>query len=64
MWLDAGIPLGNHTFSHVNINRVSLADYEADVERGDLITRPLMKARGWDEHYFRHPFCVPVLQKT
>src|SRR2546423_3756734 len=56
MWLDAGIPLGNHTFSHVNINRASLADYEADVERGDLITRPLMKAKGWDEHYFRHPF--------
>src|SRR5205807_1399223 len=56
MWLDAGVPLGNHTFSHININLASLPEYEADVQRGDQITRSLMKAKGWDEHYFRHPF--------
>ena len=56
MWLDAGIPLGNHTFSHINIDQVPLKDFEDDVLRGDEITRPLMQARGLHEHYFRHPF--------
>ena len=30
-WRDAGFPLGNHTWSHMNLNTSSLADWEADL---------------------------------
>src|SRR6266849_4797870 len=37
-WLDAGAQIGNHTFSHVDLNQVSLEQFEQDVLRGELIT--------------------------
>jgi peptidoglycan/xylan/chitin deacetylase (PgdA/CDA1 family) len=55
-WLDAGEELGNHTFSHINLQRVPLADYEQDVVRGEPVTRRLMQERGMKVRYFRHPF--------
>src|ERR1700679_2785570 len=29
-WHDAGFPLGNHTWSHMNLNQHSLAEWETD----------------------------------
>lgn len=55
-WLDAGEELGNHTFSHINLQSVPLADYEEDVVRGETVTRWLMQERGMKLRYFRHPF--------
>jgi len=43
MWLDAGLELGNHTFSHIQIDRSSLADYQEDVIRGETVTRLLLR---------------------
>jgi peptidoglycan/xylan/chitin deacetylase (PgdA/CDA1 family) len=54
-WLDSGFELGNHTFSHVSIQRVSVPEYEQDLVRGEMITRPLMKEYGKTLRYFRHP---------
>jgi peptidoglycan/xylan/chitin deacetylase (PgdA/CDA1 family) len=56
MWLDAGLELGNHTFSHRSLNRIELADYQADVLKGETITRELLEQRGRKLRYFRHPF--------
>jgi peptidoglycan/xylan/chitin deacetylase (PgdA/CDA1 family) len=53
-WLDAGLELGNHTFSHVLIDNVSLSQYEEDVIRGETVTRELMAERGRPLRYFRH----------
>ncbi len=55
-WLDAGIGLGNHTFSHINIHRSTPEAYLADLDRGEAITRPLLEARGLDLVWFRHPY--------
>ena len=55
MWLDAGLELGNHTFSHINIDRVPLAVYQEDVIRGEPVTRRLLRAKGMTLRYFRHP---------
>lgn len=55
-WLDAGEELGNHTFSHINLQSTPLADYEEDVVRGETVTRRLMQERGMKLRYFRHPF--------
>jgi len=55
MWCDAGLELGNHTYSHIDLHRASLGDFEDDVERGEKITRPLLSERGMELRYFRHP---------
>ena len=55
-WLDAGVELGNHTYSHVDINAVPFADYAQDLLKGEEITRALMRERGMTLRYFRHPY--------
>lgn len=54
-WLDAGHDLGNHTFSHMRFYDATLAEYQADVLRGERVTRTLMTERGRQLRYFRHP---------
>lgn len=54
-WLDAGHDLGNHTFSHTDLNAVPLDAYIADIERGETVTRRLLAERGRALRYFRHP---------
>ena len=56
LWLDAGFELGNHTYSHLDLNRTPLSDFENDVLRGEEVTRALLKKRGKSLRYFRHPF--------
>jgi peptidoglycan/xylan/chitin deacetylase (PgdA/CDA1 family) len=56
MWLDAGLELGNHTYSHRDLNAIPLEQFETDVLRGEVVTRGLLKARGQTLRYFRHPF--------
>jgi peptidoglycan/xylan/chitin deacetylase (PgdA/CDA1 family) len=56
MWLDAGLELGNHTYSHPDLNRTPLKEFEADVMRGEKVTRKLLEERGRTLRYFRHPF--------
>jgi len=56
MWLDAGHGLGNHTFSHHSLNATPLEEFEADVVRGEPVTRGLLAERGQTLRYFRHPF--------
>jgi peptidoglycan/xylan/chitin deacetylase (PgdA/CDA1 family) len=56
LWLDAGAELGNHTYSHPDVNSVPLADYTSDVAKGEPIVRAALQARGKSLRYFRHPF--------
>jgi len=55
-WLNAGLDLGNHTFSHKSLNQGSLRDFEHDVLLGETVTRPLMVKHGRELRFFRHPF--------
>src|SRR6188472_2007320 len=45
MWSDAGLELGNHTFSHLGFKGASLAAYEDDFVRGESVIRSLMKPK-------------------
>lgn len=56
MWLDAGLELGNHTFSHRSLNRIDRAEYEADLLKGEIVTKSLLAKKGKKIRYFRHPF--------
>lgn len=56
VWLDAGLDMGNHTFSHINIHRNTVEAYLADVDRGAPVTRAVLEARGRSLVFFRHPY--------
>lgn len=56
MWLDAGAELGNHTYSHPDLNRTPIDRVKEEIARGEAITRPLITAHGGKLRYFRHPF--------
>jgi peptidoglycan/xylan/chitin deacetylase (PgdA/CDA1 family) len=56
LWLDAGAELGNHSYSHLNVNDVPLEQFTADIVRGEPILRAALAARGRTLRYFRHPF--------
>jgi peptidoglycan/xylan/chitin deacetylase (PgdA/CDA1 family) len=55
-WLDAGLELGNHTFSHMSLHDNSLEKYQADILKGEIITKELSKAKSRPLRYFRHPY--------
>ncbi len=53
-WRQAGLPLGNHTWSHMNLNTSSLADWEADTLKNEAILQSYMENQDW--RWLRFPF--------
>lgn len=56
----AGFMLGNHTYSHYNLNQMSAEKYIGDVERADKILAPIMT----EPKYFRYPYLAEGNKKT
>ncbi|MFT4076396.1 MAG: polysaccharide deacetylase family protein [Asticcacaulis sp.] len=54
MWRAAGYPLGNHTYTHMNINSGTLEAFEADLEKGEPAIRDRMQGENW--RYLRFPY--------
>jgi len=55
-WLDQGLELGNHTYSHPDFNSLSFTAFTEDIIKGEPITRRLLQKKGGNLRYFRHPF--------
>jgi peptidoglycan/xylan/chitin deacetylase (PgdA/CDA1 family) len=55
-WLNNGLELGNHTFSHLSLHDNPLEKYEADILKGEIITKELLQAKGLKMRFFRHPY--------
>jgi peptidoglycan/xylan/chitin deacetylase (PgdA/CDA1 family) len=55
-WLDAGLELGNHTYSHRSFYNTPTPAFEQEVIRGEAVTKKLLAERGKGLRYFRHPF--------
>ena len=53
-WRDAGFQLGNHTWSHMNLNTSSLSDWETDLLKNEPTLQQY--AAGGDWHWLRYPF--------
>lgn len=56
MWIDAGLELGNHTFSHRGADSISVEEYTKDIIRGEEVTKELLGSKKMKMRYFRHPF--------
>ena len=55
-WLNAGLDLGNHTFSHPSLHEIPVEKYEEEILRGEKITRELLNQNKKQMKYFRHPY--------
>ena len=55
-WLDAGMNLGNHTFSHEDPKTLGAAGYVQDIAKGEPVTRSLLQKHGKSLGWFRHPY--------
>jgi len=55
-WIGPSFTLGNHTYSHKDINDTPLEAYQADVLKGEITTRRLLDASGHELVWFRHPY--------
>ncbi len=55
-WVENGLDLGNHTFSHPDYNSVCLKDFTNDLIKGEIISKKILKSHGKTLKYFRHPF--------
>ena len=56
LWLDAGLELGNHTYSHPDLHRIPTERFQQEILAGERVTRRLAAARGVPLRYFRHPY--------
>ena len=54
VWRRAGVPLGNHSWSHANVNALDPADYEAEIAKNEPLLQGLMAGEDW--RWFRYPF--------
>lgn len=55
-WLEVGMNLGNHTYSHLSLNTTSVDAYDGDIARDEVETGRLLAARGRRERWFRYPY--------
>jgi len=54
-WVDAGMILGNHTYSHPDFNNLTVEQFEEEILKGEIVSRRLMSSRQPYQLYFRHP---------
>jgi len=55
-WRDAGYELGNHTWSHMDLNARGVAAFQQDFLRGEEVLKPLLAERGQVPQWMRHPY--------
>jgi peptidoglycan/xylan/chitin deacetylase (PgdA/CDA1 family) len=53
-WRAAGNPLGNHTWSHPEFDKLSVEQYEANILRNEPLLRKVSPGSDW--HWFRFPY--------
>jgi peptidoglycan/xylan/chitin deacetylase (PgdA/CDA1 family) len=54
LWRKVGYPLGNHTYSHMDLHKNSIKDFEDDITRNEKSLKELNGDADWK--YFRYPY--------
>ncbi len=55
-WLEVGMELGNHTYSHPDYHKLTFEKFTADLIKGEKHTKQLQIKHGQNMRYFRHPY--------
>lgn len=55
-WLEKGMEIGNHTYSHPDYDHVTFDAFREDLLKGQVITGPLGAEYNKPIRYFRHPY--------
>src|SRR5687768_18404919 len=55
-WLNAGFELGNHTYSHLSASNVPVEQFQDDIVKGEVITRPILERYGRQLVWLRYPY--------
>ncbi len=53
-WRAAGLPLGNHSFDHRNLDQSDAAGFIEQVAKNEAVIAPLMAGQDW--RWFRYPY--------
>jgi peptidoglycan/xylan/chitin deacetylase (PgdA/CDA1 family) len=57
IWIDAGNPLGNHTYTHLSLSRNSVEDFEKQILRNEpILERLTPRDAKSDWRWLRYPF--------
>jgi peptidoglycan-N-acetylglucosamine deacetylase len=54
IWVDAGMNIGSHTWSHISLTDNSAADFEHEIAQNEPALEQYANGRDW--HWFRYPF--------
>lgn len=54
LWREAGLPLGNHAYSHMDLHANPVEAFQQDVLANEAALRTYMGDRDW--HWFRYPY--------
>ncbi len=55
-WLEEGMELGNHTYSHANYHQTSFADFSRAIIKGEKVIKELAAQHDTSIRFFRHPY--------
>ena len=55
-WVRDGFDLGNHTFSHADLNNITLEQFKQEVVTGENSFRPMLTEVGKTPRYLRFPY--------
>lgn len=54
LWREAGQPLGNHTYTHMNFTDNPADAFEENISKNESLLSQLMEGKDW--HWFRYPY--------
>lgn len=54
LWIASGERVGNHTYSHVDLNQSTVEVFERDISQNEPVLELLSEEADW--HWFRYPF--------
>jgi feruloyl esterase len=54
LWTDAGYPLGNHAYSHMDLHTNTAEAFQADIAANEPVLRKFMPTGDW--HWLRYPY--------
>ena len=55
-WIESGMILGNHSYSHPNYNNISFEEFRKDITDGEIFFKLIKNQPCNGKKYFRHPY--------